>query len=148
MKVLVVEDGFEYSEAFQRFVREEFQWERAGDGHDALARLARPGIDVVFLDMRFDRVPDDRLLGDRVAALDRFNGDPRQAVSFLQDHQGTWILSAIRDAGHCTPVLMSYDFGAEPRRWAHLVGRHAPADWLPDDEGPAGVAARLRALVG
>ena len=146
MRVLIVEDGYEYSETFGRFLGEGFTWERAGSGPAALASLAEGAYDVVFLDMRFDRVPEDALLGDRDAAADRFNGDPVAGRRFLEDHQGTFVLHALREAGHGIPVLLSYDFDGEPRRWARLAERFGPVDYLPDTATPAEVRRRLEAL--
>ncbi len=146
MRVLVVEDGLEYTETLQRFLPDGFLWVRAGSGPAALDALAASGFDAVFLDMRFDRVADEVLFGDLVETADRFNGDPAQARHFLQDHQGNYILAALRDAGHRVPVLLSYDFEGEPRRWSHLAARFAPVDYLPDNASPAQIAERLRAL--
>lgn len=146
MKVLVVEDGFEYSETLGRFLADGFAWTRAGSGPDALARLAGERFDVVFCDMRFDRVADHELLGDPTAVADQYNGDPVQARRHLEDHQGNYILAALRDAGHRVPVLMSYDFEGEPKRWERLVRRYAPVDYLPDNASPQDVADRLRRL--
>lgn len=148
MRVLVVEDGSEYIETLQRFLADGFTWERAGSGPEALDRLAAGGWDAVFLDMRFDRVAAAALLGDHEATADRFNGDPVQARRFLEDHQGLYVLAAIRDAGHAVPVLLSYDFDAEPRRWEKLAPRHAPVDYLPDNASPSDISTRLRALAG
>ena len=145
MKVLIIEDGFEYSETLGRFLPE-LTWERAGSGPAALDRLAGETFDAVFLDMRFDRVEDDVLLGDLAAAADRFNGDPVQARAYLQDHQGVFVLAALREAGHTLPVLVSYDFGGEPRRWARISTQHGPVDYLPDVAGPTDTRDRLAAL--
>jgi len=145
MRVLVCEDGFEYSETLGRFLPD-VSWERAGSGPKALEALRRGGFDAVFLDMRFDRVPDDELLGDVAETADRFNGDAVQARLFLQDHQGNYVLAAIRAAGFRVPVVLSYDFEAEPRRWAHLEAAYAPVAFLPDGSGPKEVAERLAAL--
>ena len=145
MKVLVVEDGYEYSETLQRFLAEGFEWERAGSGPRALELL--PGDwAAIFLDMRFDRVAENELLGDVAEVADRFNGDPVQARRFLEDHQGNYVLAAIRDAGHATPVLLSYDFDGEPRRWERLAERYGPVDYLPDNASPADIASRLTRL--
>ena len=147
MRVLVVEDGFEYIETLQRFLPEGFDWERAGSGPEALERLTDGGWEVVFLDMRFDRVTDEQLLGDLAATADRFNGDPVQARHFLEDHQGNYILAAIREAGHTVTVLLSYDFEDEPRRWSRLVEAFAPVDYLPDNASPGEIARRLKRLL-
>ena len=145
-RVLVIEDGYEYSETLARFLTEGFIWERAGSGPEALELLKTERFDAIFLDMRFDRVPLDRLLGDLETTADRFNGDPIQAQQFLEDHQGNYVLKALRDAGHVVPVLMSYDFESEPRRWERIAARYGPVDFLPDNAGPADISARLEAL--
>jgi CheY-like chemotaxis protein len=146
LRVLVVEDGFEYSETLERFLSDGFQWERSGSGPHALSRLAEEAFDRVFLDMRFDRAPQDELLGDLEAVADQFNGDPVQARNFLEDHQGNYILAAIRERGHGVPVLMSYDFDIEPRRWKRLRERYAPVDYLPDSASPEEIARLLKGL--
>ena len=146
IRVLVVEDGTEYIDTFGRFVPG-FDWHRAGSGPEALARLAAEPFDALFCDMRFDRVPIDRLLGDIGEAADRFNGDPEQARHFLENYQGNYILAALRDAGWGLPVLMSHDFEAEPRRWQRIVERYGPVEYLPDNAGPGEVGERLRRLL-
>ncbi len=147
IRVLVVEDGTEYTDTLSRFLTEGFGFVRAGSGPEALERLAEGSFDVVFLDMRFDRVAEDRLLGDPAEAADRFNGDAVQARRFLEDHQGTYVLAELRAQGHAQPVLMSYDFSWEPRRWRNLSARYGPLDFLVDVASPTEVAQRLRALV-
>lgn len=148
MKVLVVEDGFEYSDLLVRFLADGFSWARAGSGQAALRALVESEFDAVFLDMRFDRAPERELLGDLAEISDRFNDDPLQARRFIEDHQGTYILAALRDAGRPEPVLMSYDFDGEPRRWERLSKRYAPVDYLPDNASPGDIACRLRRLAG
>lgn len=143
-RVLVVEDGLEYSETLGRFLSDRFDFERAGSGPAALQRLPQlPSIDVVFLDMRFDRTPGAELLGDLNELIDRFNGDPLQARRFREDHQGTYVLASLRDAGHRVPIVFSYDFDAESGRFARLAQRFGPLTYLPDNAGPDRVAAAL-----
>lgn len=146
MRVLVIEDGFEYSETLQRFLGDAFEWERAGSGPQAFQQLQGEEPDVIFLDMRFDRSPQDEMLGDLEEVADRFNGDPVQARRFLEDHQGNYILAALRDRGCTIPVLWSYDFDSEPRRWSRLQQRYAPVDYLPDNASPTEIQTRLRRL--
>jgi len=148
MHILVVEDGWEYTELLAAFLKDAFVWQRAGTGAEALASLALGGVAAVFLHMRFDRVAAGDLLGDRGAIAARFGGDTTRALRFLEENQGTFVLSAIRAAGHAVPVLMSYGFDEEPRRWARLCAAMGPVDYVPDAAGPAEVARRLRALVG
>ena len=145
LRVLVVEDGHEYIENLQRFLGEHFEFCRVGDGEAALDALAAGGWDVIYLDMRFDRAP--RLLGDLDALTTRFAGDAQRARRFLEDNQGTYILSAIREALVTTPVLFSYDFEGEPRRFANLARRHGPMAFLSDTAGPAEIQRALQGLV-
>lgn len=141
MRVLVVEDGEEYTQNLSRFLADAFAFTRAQDGATALALLATSPFDLVFLDMRFDRVQAHQLLGDLAETADRFNGDPVRARQFLEEHQGTYILAAIRQAGHRLPVVFSHDFDAEPRRWANLERLYAPVRYLPDNASPSTIRA-------
>ena len=144
MKVLIVEDGYEYSETMGRYLGTDVNLDRAGDGLDALAMLSASPCDVVFMDMRFDR--SERLLGDDEALRERFGGDTVRVRRFLERHQGTYIADAIRAAGHQTPILFSYDFARESTRWAHLVGRLGRVAYINDTAGPADVRRALMEL--
>jgi CheY-like chemotaxis protein len=146
-RVLVVEDGFEYSEMLGRFLGTAFDFERAGDGGDALARIDS-GFSAVFLDMRFDRTPPDLLLGDLAATTARFQGDVARARRFLEDNQGAFVLASLRASGCKLPMLFSHDFSREPRRWANLQRLHGPVNYLPDSASPDAIAAALLGLVG
>jgi CheY-like chemotaxis protein len=149
LKILVIEDGYEYCETLGRFLSEGFEWVRSGSGPQALQRLASgEAFDAIFLDMRFDRAPEGELFGDAEAMADRHNGDPVAARRFLEDHQGLFVLQALRAAGHTLPVLVSYDFDAEPTRWERLSRRHGRVDYLPDNAAPADIARRLECLAG
>ncbi|MEZ4241290.1 MAG: hypothetical protein R3F59_35060 [Myxococcota bacterium] len=147
-RVLVIEDGSEYTESYERFLGADFRFRRAGSGVQALALLAGEPFDAVVLDMRFDRAPEGELLGDVDEIAERFNGDLVQARQFVEDHQGTYVLAALREAGHALPVLLSYDFGGEPRRWERLAARSGSVAYLADEAGPSEVAAALRRLIG
>jgi len=147
VRVLVVEDGREYTDTMQRFLGARgFTFARAGSGPEALAAVGE-GHDVIFLDMRFDRVEQRALLGDLAAATERCNGDPGAGRRFLEDHQGTYILAALRGAGCRLPVLLSYDFSNEVRRFERLEASYAPLDHCRDVASPEEVASRLRRLV-
>ena len=143
-RVLIIEDGHEYITAYQRFLGDHFAFERAGDGPAALAALAASPFDAAVLDMRFDRA--DHLLGDLEATAARY-GDAGRARRFLEDNQGAFILAALRDGGHGLPVVMSYDFGSEPRRFRNLARRYSPVGWLGDAAGPAEIRRALDAAV-
>ncbi|HND30708.1 MAG TPA: response regulator [Myxococcota bacterium] len=142
--VLVVEDGEEYSRNLERFATEGYRFQRAGDGPAALAALASEPFDLIFLDMRFDRVQPGVLLGDLAETAERFNGDPVRARRFLEEHQGTYILAAVRAAGHTQPAIFSHDFDGEPRRWANLQRSYAPVQYLPDNAPAHAILQILR----
>ncbi len=147
-RILVIEDGHEYVENLTRFLSDAFDFERAGGGAAALERLAAGGVAAIFLDMRFDRVPAGALLGDLAGLAERFNGDPARARRFLEDNQGTYILAAIRQAGHRQTAIFSYDFDGEPRRWRRLRGAHGPVEYLNDSASPEEIRRALAAAVG
>ena len=142
-RVLVIEDGHEYSESLGRFLSHAFDFVRAGDGHEALHLLDSESFDAAFLDMRFDRVQHKQLLGDREAASERFSGDSEQALRFLENNQGAYILAALRKARHSLGVVWSYDFDGEPRRWKHMAKTYAPLTYLSDNASPKDIQERL-----
>lgn len=148
LQVLVVEDGAEYTQNLGRFLTEGFAFTRAGDGASALALLAERPFDLVFLDMRFDRVQPGQLLGDLAETAERFNGDPVRARQFLEEHQGAYVLQAIRAAGSTLPAVFSHDFDGEPRRWANLVRLYAPVAYLPDNASPSAIRETFLRAVG
>ncbi len=147
IRVLVVEDGEEYTRTLTRFLSGPFAFVRAGSGPEALAHW-REGFDMVFLDMRFDRVPAGALLGDLEATAGRFAGDRSRARVFLEDNQGAFVLAALRADGCTLPAVFSHDFSAEPRRWAHVQRLHAPVDFLADNAPPSEVSACLARHAG
>jgi CheY-like chemotaxis protein len=139
--VLVVEDGEEYSRNLARFGGSGYFFVRAGSGEEALICLKAQSFGLIFLDMRFDRTDPNLLLGDMAATTERFNGDPVRARRFLEEHQGTYILSAIREAAFKIPAIFSHDFDGEPKRWGNLVRAYAPVYYLPDNASAAGILA-------
>lgn len=147
-RVLVVEDGHEYSTTLSRFLGGAFAFTRAGSGPDALRLLATESFDVAFLDMRFDRVDPGVLLGSMDDALERSNGDAERARRFLEDNQGVFVLSALRDAGHSVPAVFSYDFDGEPRRWRFLAKRYGPLQYLTDNASPDDIRGALERAAG
>lgn len=132
VQVLVVEDGDEYITNLRTFVHEGIDYTQARSGAEA-CKLAREGSpDVVYLDMRFDRTPLEWLLGDLVALSSRFNGDTGRARRFQQDNQGLFILRALRESGFVRPVIISYDFEHERRRFDALSARDPALSYCPD----------------
>ena len=144
--VLIVEDGHEYIDRAEQFLSEDFEFTRAGNGEEALQLLRETAFEMAYLDMNFNRVGSHQLLGPWDELTARFGGDKEQARAFLEAHQGVYVLSAMRDAGHGLPVLISYDFSSEPKRWSHLKSRYGPIAYLSDNEGPDEVRKALHAM--
>jgi CheY-like chemotaxis protein len=130
--VLVVEDGDEYLTNLTTFVSDGFIYRQARSGGDACRMLSERAPDLVYLDMRFDRTPEDQLLGSRVELTARFNGDVARARRFQQDNQGLFVLRAMREVGFFGPVILSYDFGPEERRFGALRARDPALSYCPD----------------
>lgn len=132
IRVLVVEDGDEYLTNLTTFVAEGITYQQAKSGHQACEMANATDPDVVYLDMRFDRVPDEDLIGDLVQLTGRFNGDVARARRFQQDNQGMFILRALREAGYRKPVILSYDFSGEEKRFAALSSKDPALSYCPD----------------
>ncbi|HKC24802.1 MAG TPA: hypothetical protein VKF32_08655 [Thermoanaerobaculia bacterium] len=136
-RLLVVEDGREYTEAFRalapRLHPSPLVLVRAGDLAEAEAHLGGPPFDAVFLDVVFDRTPPERLAGDAAPLIARFDGDRARATRFLAEHQGFYLLDALTarlDSG--VRVVLAHDFSAEPQRLQTLRERVSGLRGLPD----------------
>lgn len=130
--ILVVEDGNEYLANLSTFVADGIAYRQARSGREACRMLGERPADLVYLDMRFDRIRDEDLLGNVVELTARFNGDLARARRFQQDNQGLFILSELRAFGFSGPVILSYDFGSEERRFRALRARDARLSYCPD----------------
>ena len=135
-RLLVVEDGREYSEAFRALATRAsapLEVVRAGDLGEARACLDDGGTDAVFLDVVFDRTAPERLAGDPAALIARFDGDRARATRFLADHQGFFVLDALAPRlPRGTRVVLAHDFASEPQRLAALRERVPGLVGLPD----------------
>lgn len=132
LDILVVEDGNEYLTNLSTFVADGFSYRQAKSGIEAQRLLADKLPDLVYLDMRFDRTPEEELLGNLVELSARFNGDVARARRFQQDNQGLFVLRALREVGYAGPVILSYDFGPEERRFRALSARDPCLRYCPD----------------
>lgn len=130
--VLIVEDGDEYLTNLTTFVAEGIEYRQAHNGRQAQQMIVERRPDLVYLDMRFDRIPVADLLGSVVELTARFNSDAARARQFQQYNQGLFILHAIRDAGFTGPVILSYDFAVEERRFKALSARDPALHYCPD----------------
>lgn len=109
-RLLVIEDGTEYAEFARLFLDRDFAVTAAQSGAEALRALAAQSIDVLLVDLRFDRAPVERLTGDFEASAERlFAGDRARALRHLQDQQGVLILADLRAAGHHQPAVFVHE---------------------------------------
>ena len=143
--VLIVEDGDEYFENLSQFVPGPHYLQAHG-ARAALAMLASQPVSLVYLDMRFDRLPREELVGD-IARLTREQGGVERALRHLANHQGLYILQALREHGFgAVPVILAYDFSREPQRFERLSQLHPSLTWVPDAISPDEIRARLERL--
>lgn len=145
--ILIVEDGDEYLGTLSRFLPGP-TYRQAKSARAALTALAENRIDLVYLDMRFDRILREDLVGDFATTLAEQNGDTARAWRFLQNNQGLYILEALREAGYGElPVILAYDFSHEPRRWLNVSKRYPRLAWLADATTPSEVGALMQRQV-
>jgi hypothetical protein len=134
--ILVVEDGTEYTDAFGGLVpdgAESVELVRAADLEEARAVLSERGVGAVFLDVVFDRTPADRLAGDLAEQVRRFGGDRTRAERHLAENQGFYLLDVLAPLLEAErPVVIAYDFSAEPERLAALRAKHANLSGVAD----------------
>ncbi len=144
-RLLVIEDGAEYSEFARVFLAQDFEVDAAQSAHQALETLARGGVDALLIDLRFERAPVDALVGDVDETARRlFGGDAARAVRYLQDQQGTLILQQVRSAGHQQPALFVHGFPA--RRLENLRQLYGDVRAVPSFD--AGAIRRALGVVG
>lgn len=148
LDVLVVEDGDEYLTNLSTFVRDGIEYRQARSGTEAISSIGQRRPDLVYLDMRFDRTPESELLGSMVDLTARFNGDVSRARRFQQDNQGLFVLRALREAGFDGPVILSYDFSTEERRFAALQAKDPALTYCPDYADAATIRKAILSAVG
>lgn len=148
IRVLVVEDGNEYLTNLSTFVAQGMEYTQAQCGREACSMAAKLDPDLVYLDMRFDRTPVEDLLGDVVQLTGRFNGDVARARRFQEDNQGLFVLRALRESGYRKPVILSYDFGAEERRFQTLSAKDPALSYCPDYADAREIRRAIEAALG
>jgi hypothetical protein len=145
--VLIIEDGDEYRDNLTRFVPGP-RYLQCHTAAEAIDTLQHESIDLVYLDMRFDRIARADLAGDHAVATREHNGDPERGWRYLQTHQGLYVLDALRRAGFArVPVILSYDFSREPQRAANLSRVYPNLRWVKDAVTPEEIRALMESLV-
>jgi hypothetical protein len=107
-EVLIVEDGDEYLRFFSRHV-DGYEYKQARSLKTAREILeSGPGPVAFVLDLRFDRVAREDLIGDveEIAAQFFAEGEADAAWRYLVDNQGYLILRELRDEGYEQPALI------------------------------------------
>lgn len=143
--VLVVEDGTEYTDAFRGLAASDsVGLVRAGDGEEARRILAERRVDALFLDVVFDRTPPERLVGNLEDVIRRFGGDRQRAERHLAENQGFYLVNELApQLPEGIPVVLAYDFSAEPERLAALRERCPQLSGITDG---APISAVLESL--
>jgi hypothetical protein len=144
--ILIIEDGDEYLESLRRCVVGP-RYLQAHSAEEAVVFLQRGGIDLLYIDMRFDRLDHADLVGDYNAAA-REQGDAARAWRWLEDNQGLFILDHLAERGwRETPAIIAYDFAREPRRFARLAGLYPRLAWVGDTAGAEEIRATMERLL-
>lgn len=132
LQILIIEDGDEYLKTLGQFVAGPV-YHQAHNAKEAVEILKQHEIDIVYLDMRFDRIPYEELLGDHAQVTEELNGDPSRAWQHLKNNQGLYILAELcRQNFNGIPVVIAYDFSREPRRFANLKRVYPDLKWVSD----------------
>jgi DNA-binding NarL/FixJ family response regulator len=109
--MLVVEDGSEYEEFATTFLGHRFDVVASRSATEAIERLRERPVDVLLVDLRFERAPSESLIGDVDATAKRlFGGDRVRALRWIKDQQGTLVLAEIRKAGFAQRAVFVHDF--------------------------------------
>jgi hypothetical protein len=137
LTLLLVEDGTEYTDAFRSLAttdpRFPIELVRAGNYEEARRVLSERSVDAVFLDVVFDRTPPERLVGDLETQIRRFGGDQRRAERHLAENQGFYLFNDLAPLlPKSVPIVLAYDFSAEPERLAALRRRRERLSGVPD----------------
>jgi len=142
--ILVVEDGTEYTDAFRNLAATPLELVRASDLEEARRVLAGRAVDAVFLDVVFDRTAPGKLAGDREELIRRFGGDRPRAERHLAENQGFYLLTELAPVLPTgIPVVLAYDFSAEPGRLAALREKCATLSGIADGAPISAVLASL-----
>jgi hypothetical protein len=110
-EIIIIEDGDEYEAFANLFLSDRCNIRAFRSASAALNGLAKTPADGFLLDLRFDRSPETELAGDPEKTAQRlFAGDREAGMRYLREHQGTFALAALRQAGYYARALFVHDF--------------------------------------
>lgn len=139
---LVVEDGREYTERFERLLGADLRFTRAGSAGEALAAVAAGGLAGVLLDLDFRRTPPDQLIDD---AGERAAAHPDSERRRLASVQGILILRVLRRSAVTLPALLFADLD-DPDQTSFLQRDLGPLRVVPSSVGLLEIARMLGQL--
>lgn len=141
-RILIVEDGDEYERFARLFLSEDCRIHTAHSVNEVTAALSFEPVDGFLMDLRFDRSLEADLTGDIEETASRlFGGDRVEAVRYLKEHQGTFILAQIRKQGFSARAVFIHDFPA--RRLENLKRLYGDVVSFPTFD-----AAKIREAFG
>jgi hypothetical protein len=139
---LVCEDGHEYTERFERFLRRDFRFLRVLDGRTAEAAAGREGAAGLLVDLDFRRLPPEQLLGEQGPPTRPPSAEERARWSASQ---GILILQHLRARGIALPALLFADLD-DGDQVVYLERTLAPLSVVSSREGLGQLATRLRGM--
>jgi hypothetical protein len=138
-RLLIVEDGNEYLDRFNRFLGDDFDFVSSQDFESA--REGAAGADGLLLDLDFRRTPPGRLVDERGPVAAGLDPDKRRR---LAETQGILILRQLRTAGIALPAVLFADID-DAERVLFLERTLAPLKVASSRLGIREIAALLRA---
>jgi hypothetical protein len=141
-RFLIVEDGTEYLDRFNRFLGEDFDFLASSDFETA--RAAAANADVLLLDLDFRRTPPGRLVDEGGPVGAGLDPDKRRR---LAEMQGILILRQLRAAGVALPAILFADIDDEERA-LFLEETLAPLKIASSRMGIREISGLLRASLG
>jgi len=142
---LVVEDGREYTDRFERLLGQQgqrFRFVRAGSAAEALAAAAAGGLAGVLLDLDFRRTPPHQLIDDGGNGAAAHADSERRRLAAVQ---GILILRALRRAAVSLPALLFADLD-DDGQVGYLEGELSPLRVVPSSVGLQEIAGLLDRL--
>jgi hypothetical protein len=131
---LVVEDGREYTDRFERLLGQQgrFRFVRAGSAAEALAGAAAGGVAGLLLDLDFRRTPPHQLIDDGGNGAAAHADSERRRLAAVQ---GILILRALRRAAVTLPALLFADLDDDGGQVGYLEGELSPLRVVPSSVG-------------